>query len=152
MPRTLRSFLAVVAGLVAGFVTVALVELLSHLVYPPPNGLNMNDPVALQEAMSRMPTGAFAFVIFAETLGALIGAGLCAALAGRAPIAHAMIIGGFFFLACVANAMMIPHPTWFRVLGPPLALAGAYLGAKLATWRRASAVKATLGADADPSV
>jgi hypothetical protein len=45
--------------------------------------------------------------------------------------------------------MMIPHPIWFSVIGPPLALAAAYLGAKLATWRHASEPKAPLGAAAD---
>jgi hypothetical protein len=130
MRAFLRSFLAVVTGLIAGFVVVFAVESVSHLVYPPPARLNMNDPGALREVIANMPAGAFAFVLFAQLLGTFTGALACATIAGRAPLVHAMIIGGFFFLGCILNVFLIPHPIWYSVTAPPLALAAAYLAGR----------------------
>ena len=53
--------------------TVSLVEMLGHMVYPPPEGLDPAHPETIIEAMKTMPGGALLAVVIAWILGAFAG-------------------------------------------------------------------------------
>lgn len=70
-----KSVLAVVLGLILGVVIIFVVEGVSHLLYPPPPGLDINNPKVLKAAMANVPFGALLFVLLAvlATAGSLPG-------------------------------------------------------------------------------
>jgi len=50
----------------------------------------------------------------------------------RAPIGHALVLGGFLTLAGIANNLMVPPPLWFWIAGLVVLIPAAYAGARLA--------------------
>lgn len=112
----MRQILAPIAGVVVGSLVVAAVERIGHAAYPAPT-LDLNDVAAMRAEIARLPIGALWFVLAAWWLGAFGGAVSAVRLAGRRPWLHAGIVGGVMLAAVVANLAMIPHPSWFAVVG-----------------------------------
>lgn len=132
MPPILRRILAVLAGMVTGFVLVALVESAGHTVYPPPKDIDFTDPAALNAYVRSIPLGALLFVLLAWVVGTFGGAWVAARLAGRQPMLHAGIIGALLLAASVANLIAIPHPVWFSVSAVVLVPLSAWRAGRLA--------------------
>ncbi len=124
--------LAIVAGLVAGFVVVGLVMSLSSLIYKPPKDLDFHDRSAMQSYMQTLPFGAFVLVLLGHALGALCGSFVCQLIVGTPWQFGWMIIGGFFLLGGLMNLRMVPHPNWFAALDLLSYLPAAWLGGYLA--------------------
>jgi hypothetical protein len=127
-----RSILAVLLGVVVGGLMVAAVEFVSHLIYPPPPGLDPANIEALKTAMANAPAGALLFVLLAWALGSLGGGWLAASIARRSPTRHALIVGAVLMAMGILNMVMIPHPPSFWLAALVLFLPAAYLGARLA--------------------
>lgn len=130
-----RSIAAVLAGMVLGFVTIAGIEFLGRLLYPLPEGIDLQDPEQLAAVMAEAPTGALLLVLLAWFVGTFAGAALATRIARPRGLGPAMAVGGFFLLAGIANMWMIPHPTWFWIVGVALFLPAAWLGARTTTGR-----------------
>ena len=127
-----RNILAVVLGLVLGMVLIFAIELLGFLVYPPPPGLNFNDPQAVAEFVAGAPVMAFLLVLLAYLVGTLAGSWLAAWLSSRAKLVCGLIVGAVLLGLTIQNMRTLPHPLWFWALAitllPLTALAGAALG------------------------
>ena len=131
----LRKVFGSLAGIIAAFAVITLVQMIGHQVIPPPSGMNPADPDSIREAMASLPIGAFLFVLLSYFLGAFTGSFVATWLGGVRVRTSAIVVGGLVFAATVANLVMIPHPIWFSVV----ALAGipvsAFFGARLAPRR-----------------
>jgi hypothetical protein len=119
-----------VGALVAGLLIWAM-EVLGSLIYPPPPGMNPDDPASVKTAMANLPAGALLLVLLGWIVGTFAGAWITALRADRAPIGHGLVLGGLFLVGAVVNMLMIPHPVWFWILGVAIFLPSAFLGAKL---------------------
>lgn len=127
-----KSVLAVLAGAIVAGLLIAAVESISSALYPLPPGIDLYDHEAMRRHIDQLPIGAFLFVLGAWAIGSFGGSWVAARLAGRARIAHGLVVGALFLLAGVANMLLIPHPWWMWV-GGIVALAGcSYLGARAA--------------------
>ena len=135
MNRMFRSLVAVVAGVAVSFLIIAAVVGVSKGVFPTPPGTDLNNPQALSDDASRIPTGARVLVVTGWGLGTFAGAWLAARISGWSPVAHGMMVGSLFILAMVANLIMIPHPGWAWAVSLPLLPVLAYFGAYLAVPR-----------------
>jgi len=133
----LKLVLGILAGVVAGFVTVFLIEAISGKLYPMPAGLDPTNAEGMKAWIAGLPAGAFALVLTAMTLGALDAAAVAAVIAGRRRMAG-WIAGGFIVAATIFNVIAIPHPVWFAVASVVLAMTGAWLGARLGGERTAA--------------
>ena len=118
------------AGSIVGVILIAVVEMLGHLVFPPPPGIDPTDPESLRTAMELVPAGALAAVLLAWGIGTFAGACLTARLAARARSAHGMVVGLLMLAGGVANMMIIPHPLWFWFLGVAVFPLAAWLGGR----------------------
>jgi len=127
----MRSVLAVIAGVVAAGIIIALVEMAGQQIYPLPEGVNPADPESVKAAMANIPTGGLLFVLLAWALGSFGGGWLAARIATQSRVLHGIIVGGIMLLAGIVNMAMIPHPLWFWVVGVLIFLPAAYLGARL---------------------
>lgn len=116
MPTFVKTALAVIAGLVASFVVVMCVESLSHILYPPPPGLDFNDPEQVQAFIATLPVGALIAVIIAWSAGAFVGGRVARAVDRERPSIACGTFGGLFLAATASNLFLIPHPTWFAVV------------------------------------
>ena len=131
----LRKLFGGLAGIIAAFAVITLVQMIGHQVIPPPSGMNPADPDSIREAMASLPIGAFLFVLLSYFLGAFTGSFVATWLGGVRVRSSATVVGGLVFAATVANLVMIPHPIWFSVValaGIPVA---AFFGARLAPRR-----------------
>jgi hypothetical protein len=126
-----RSILGVVAGAVVAFIGVMVIEAVGMKVYPPPPGLDPNNPESIRAMMKDIPAGALGFVLAGWVVGTLAGAAVAARIATRSPMVPAMIVGVLLLAAGVANLVMIPHPLWFTVASVVAILPAAYAGGRL---------------------
>ena len=146
-----RRIAAVLLGLLAGFVVVALIESISSVVYQPPTDLDFNDLDAMREFVATLPTGAFVFVLLAHLCGSFIAGFVCVLVAKERWNAGSLGLGVFFLLAGIANLVMIPHPMWFGVIDVLLYLPAAFAGGAVASGMLHTAEPKTTDAGSEKS-
>lgn len=70
----LRNFVAVVAGMIVGMVVnMALVMLNGYVLFPMPDGLDMNDVAGMNAYIQTLPTAAFVVVLAAHLGQSFVG-------------------------------------------------------------------------------
>jgi len=116
MPQTLRTTLALLAGVVVTFFTIAAVEQLGHLLYRAPEGLDWQDSSAASAYLKQLPVGALLLVLFGWLLGIFTGLSAASVFAGRCRGRFALSIGTLVFLGAASNFYLLPHPLWLMVL------------------------------------
>lgn len=126
----MRVVLGILVGVVVAIVCVFAIEFVGHMVYPPPAGLDLSDPEGAARLIAGLPAGAFAFVLAAWFLGALVGA-FTANRIGRSAVAGWVVVlvvicGGIY------SMLAIPHPAWMWAAGIVLPLAAAWIAQRLA--------------------
>lgn len=125
----MRKVLGVVAGVVALGVTVWIVEMVSHIIWTPPAGVDVSDPAQLATLMDVVPLEAKIAVVVAWFLGAIDGAWVGARVAQWAPAGWIVVLIGMCF--GVMTLFMIPHPLWMQVAAVAAPLAGGWVATKL---------------------
>lgn len=111
MRTTLRTLAAVVAGILAAFVLVVVVEGFSEVVHPMPEGVAKTTEEICRH-VERYPAWVLAVVVAAWGFTAFVGAWV----ARRIGNWHSVAIVGLLLLAAVAlNISMLPYPMWFKV-------------------------------------
>ncbi|GAB3731982.1 hypothetical protein GCM10028862_12660 [Luteimonas pelagia] len=137
-----RTLLAVVCGIVVAWITITLVQMAGHAIWPPPADLDPMDPAQLDALVSTLPVGALAMVVVAWLAGAFTGGFTAAKLSLRHPRAAAAIIGAFVVVGVIAMVTMIPaHPYWVSIPGLLLPIPVALLGARVARPRPVTAAR-----------
>ena len=126
-----KNILAGVAGVVAAFFIVWLVEKIGHGVYPPPADLDFKDMEAMRVYVSTLPTGVFLFVGAAWFLGAFGGTLIACKIGDARAIIYAIVVGGLVLVATAANLIMIPHPIGFAIPAVAGIVIATWLGMKL---------------------
>lgn len=132
-----KHVLAILGGLVCGAIVIAIVQLISHTLYPLPDGLSIADHEAMAEHIQHLPIGAFILVLASWALGALVAGFVAARLDkphGRVP---AILSGVVLTLYGFLTLLFIEHPLWFWVAGlslfVPMAYFGYHINKKLST-------------------
>jgi hypothetical protein len=121
MPRWLRNVLAIVAGLAIGSLVNMAVITVSPSLFPPPAGVNVNDPESLRKGIHLFEPRHFVMPFLAHALGTLAGALAAYLIAATYKSRMAYAIGVVFLLGGVAASFMIPAPAWFIALDLVLA-------------------------------
>jgi hypothetical protein len=125
----LRSVLAVILGLVLGGLVVFGMEMLGHILYPHPEGLDPQDMEAVRAYVATAPTGALLTVLLGWFVGTLCGATLAVRVSGRPRPAY--VVGAVQLTAGVLNLVMLgAHPWWFWMPGLLVFPAAAWLAAR----------------------
>ena len=138
-----RKILAVIVGLFVGGVCMSMLQLVSHAIYPPPAGLDLNDPEVFQQDAFRdfvasLPIEAFAIVLASHAIGALVAAFVCTAIVGNKWRVGTLIVSLMLMMGGVMNLVLIPHPAWFGVADLVVYLPAAFLGEQVAIMRQRS--------------
>jgi len=119
----IRRILATLLGLAVGVGLVAAFDALSHLIQPPPAGVNPTDTEASGAYIATLPASALLTVVAGWVAAALAGC-LVASWVGRAR-GPGVVVGVLLLAATVLNLAAFRHPTWMVVTG----LAGLVVGA-----------------------
>ena len=128
----MKKALSVLAGVIAGGITVGIVESLGHLIWPPPEGTDLTNPEALAAIMDTIPTAAIAAVLVAWVCGAIVGGFTAGKIAKDPGYLPSIFAGAILMLLGVITMIAIPHPIWMWVLGIALPVPAAFYGGKLA--------------------
>ena len=131
----MRRVIGIVAGLVTGFVLVYLLQMLGHLIFPPPKGIDMMNREEIARIMDEIPLGGHLSVVIAWFVGTLGAAFVATRVGQETTMTAAYIIGGIEIGFGAINFLSIPHPTWMIVAGLLAFAAGAHVGGKTALWR-----------------
>ena len=121
----MRIALGAVAGIVVAFLCVFAVEMVGHGLYPPPPGLDINNPADQARLMEAMPVAAKAMVLAAWFLGALAGAWVANRIAQRS--VAGWLVALLVVAAGIATMVLLPHPGWLWVGGILLPLLAAWI-------------------------
>ena len=127
-----KKILIVLLGIVCGSVLIYAVEAIGHLVYPPPEQMDLNDIEAMKAMIKTLPIGALLFVLLAYAVGSF-GGGFIVTLfsKSRKPLL-AIVVGVVLAIFGIINLFMIPHPVWFAVASILLYVPCAYMGSLIA--------------------
>ncbi len=133
MNPVLRNVLVVIAGIAVGFIVNMGLVTIGPNIIPPPEGVNPTDMESLKNNIHLFQPKHFIFPFLAHAIGTLAGAYFAARLAASHHMKLALGVGGVFFLLGIIVNVMIPGPTWFKILD----IAAAYipmgwLGGKMA--------------------
>ena len=131
MHAALRLALAAVAGAVVAVGIISLIESVGHRVYPLPAGIDWSNAEQVRAYVDSLPVGALLFVLAGWVAGALVGGVVAAWIARPRAVLAAAIVGAIVLAASVANLAMIPHPTWFAVVGVAGVVLAAFVAGKL---------------------
>jgi hypothetical protein len=118
----MRSFIGLLAGIVAGALVMMLVGYVGTTLYPLHVPADPSDRQALIEGVSTASPGAQISVLLAWFLGTFAGAALAKWLSGAAW--PGWTIGGVL-AALLAFLFFIPLPVWLQTLAPISPLLGA---------------------------
>ena len=118
-------------GVISAWVVIMLFEFAGASVYPPSPGSDLRDPDQLRTYIDSAPAAAMAFVLAGWAAGAFLGGWVAAKLSHRHRLGVALAVGAVVLAGVAANAMMVPHPVWFTVLGLLLPMPAAWLAARL---------------------
>ncbi len=113
---TLRTSLALGVGILVAFVTIMLIERISHSFFPLPANIDWGDSTASTRYMSQLPPMALILVLFAWCCGISLGIASASWIARRVRGRFALAIGSLIGIGAIANMLMLPHPLWFMVL------------------------------------
>jgi hypothetical protein len=127
-----RTILGMVVGLVTMWLTVTALEFLGLAMFPPPAGLNPQNPEHLQMIIAASPLGALVMLVLAWAAGAFVGGWIAARIA-RHTRAAAVAVALFVMAGVAGMVVLVPdHPRWVSTLGFLLPIPVALIAAKLA--------------------
>ena len=133
MTAVLRSIGAIVAAFVAATAIMMAIESLNgRVLYPELGRLaeGVTDRAVIRQLMASAPVGALLVVLFGWALASVAGGYVAARIAGRASMAHALVLGAILTLCGVANNLMLPPPAWFWAVSVVTFLPAACLGGR----------------------
>ncbi len=128
MKNLFRNILALLAGIVAGGVAIALIQALNARLFPPPAGLDFRDQAAAAKYMGTLPVGAFLMVLLSYLIGFTLAVFLAIRLSLSSPERQGLLATMFFGAASVMNLMSLPHPMWFWIANLVVLMVAAWLG------------------------
>lgn len=115
-----EKIIVVVAGVVVAMIIVFIMEAITGVIFPMPEGTDVANYV------SNASAGMFILLILGYLAAAVGGGGVAAYLAPEKKHLYALGIGVFLTLAGIYNFMNISHPFWVEILSVAAFLGGSY--------------------------
>lgn len=105
-----RKILSVVLGLIASGIVVFAIENVGHYLYPPPDGISMENKEVIENYINNAPFLSLIIVVFAWLIGSFTGSIVTKLISKSNQTVK--IYGMIFIIFTSVNLFMIPHPTW----------------------------------------
>ena len=127
-----KKIMALVAGVVVGFILVIIFEYINHLIFPPPVGMDPMDIESVKAFMKDVPTGAFVGIWIGWMLSAFVAGFVSGKIDKDNWKNNSYVLATVLLVASIVNMVMIPHPTWMIIITVLGYLPSTYIGSKLA--------------------
>ena len=124
----LRAFWGIIAGGVAGIVTMMILESAGDAIFPA--GVDLSKAGASLIYIDQMPMAAKALVLLGWAFASYLASALALRLAHSKNPRVGWAAGAAVFLAGVLSLAMIPHPIWMWAAGLPALSLPAWLAAR----------------------
>jgi hypothetical protein len=112
MATSLRTFVAIIAGLLAALVLIVLVELFSTVVHPVPPDFG-GTMEGMCQHVAGYPNWVLAVVVPAWGVAAFVSTWTANRIGNRG---SAIFVGLLLLAALVFNISKLPYPIWFKVV------------------------------------
>ncbi len=122
---------AMLLSMVAGMVTIMMVESINMVLYPAPKGMNFQDPNVLHEYIQGLPGTPSLFLDWLDG-GSFVAAFLARWLSPDRWLLPAMLASGCIFAASLVNLWTFPSPVGLWIGGLAGCAIGGHFGAALA--------------------
>lgn len=123
-----RRLIAFFIGITVAVISFSLVEKLDAKLYPIPDNIDPNDLNAMKSYVAHLPNTALMILLSGWIIGSFI-CGFVVALINKSPNRTPAYIAGLFLTtAGIVDLFMIPHPTWFVVIGMAVFIPFTLLG------------------------
>jgi purine-cytosine permease-like protein len=122
----MRSVAAIIAGLIAGFIGLALVSVIGEAVFPTNIAVNLRDPAQIKASFAALPLALKIVTTLGWFATGLVGGLVAKRISGR--IWPVWTVAGLFALYVVVNIAVLPMPAWMQAAS----LAAPLLGAAIA--------------------
>ena len=124
--------MAVIVGLVAGSIANMLLVVIGPVIIPPPDGVDVTNMESIRSSIHMFEFKHFVFPYLAHAFGTLVGTYLTVVIAASRRMVAAMVVGGFFLIGGIINAVSIAAPALFTVVDLVSAyIPMAWIGARL---------------------
>src|SRR5215212_7856029 len=129
-----RMILAVVVALIVAFGVITIVEILGAMVVPPPSTEVLKDPVAIRQYMMNLPLLAYVMVVIGWTIGAFAAGFIVTKMSRRESpgLSLPILVGVLMTIGAIIDFVMLPHPTWFVIVGLLVFIPFTLIGHRLA--------------------
>ena len=131
-----NKIIAVIAGVISGWVIVALGNFLSASLYPAPPNMDFTDKSALKAFIDSLPTTAFLLMVLIWAISVFAGGWITGTLAKENWQRLSIITGVVLLLANIANMFVIPQPMWMNITAILMYIPLAYLGGRMSDSKR----------------
>jgi hypothetical protein len=131
----LRAFWGIIAGGVAGIVTMMILESAGDAIFPA--GVDLSKAGASLIYMDRMPMAAKVMVLLGWAFASFLASALALRLGHSKNPRVGWAAGAAVFLAGILSLAMIPHPWWMWAVGLPALALPAWFAARQLTPRPA---------------
>jgi hypothetical protein len=137
-----RRLVAFFIGITIAVVSFSLVETLNAKLYPVPDNIDPHDLNAMKSYVAHLPSAALLILLLGWMLGSFL-CGFIVAIVGKSNSRTPAYIAGLFLTtAGIVDLFMIPHPTWFVIIGMTVFIPFTLLGHLVAPKKVAYAQKA----------
>jgi hypothetical protein len=103
----------IIAGILAAFATIWLLELVHHSLYPIPKSVSFNDTASLGEFTRTLVLPSQLFIAAGWLIGSAVGGAVAALIARRD--SAILIVAGLVALAGLGNVLWLPHPLLLQI-------------------------------------
>ena len=117
----LRSFFAILGGLIIGSVVNIGRVMVSSSIIPPPTGADVPTTEGLKQSMHLFEPKHFLFPFLAHALGTFAGAYACSRIAISYYLKLSLVVAIFFLIGGIVSVATLPSPLWFSVTDIALA-------------------------------
>lgn len=123
-----RRLVAFFIGITIAVVSFTFVEKLNAMLYPIPTNIDPHDLNQMKTYVAHLPSSALLILLLGWTLGSVICGFVIALISKSESRTPAYIAGLFLTTAGIVDLFMVPHPTWFIIIGMAVFIPFTLLG------------------------
>jgi hypothetical protein len=135
----LNRVMSILVGCSVGIAVIFLMEMVSQMIYPLPEGFTPVTHEDWTRLMEMVPTGAIVMVMIGYLVAGFAAGIVTTVIAKENKLRNSMITAGILTVLGAINAFLIPHPVWFRIGVLVVYFASAYAGHLIAVKFRKNA-------------
>jgi hypothetical protein len=124
MPPGIRSFAAIIAGMLAAVALVMAMDWIVSLMHPLPSGFDYRVVAQMNAHIEAAPMHAKFAMVGGWVLAPFVGGVVATRIADRMRPMYAWAITGLFFATTIGNLVRFAHPQWMwavALVGVPAA-------------------------------